>query len=194
MDFKDKRIWLLNKLACYQPWDNEELNELISFKNFIESNPSCFENTSKSGHITGSAIIVDSSFENILIIYSPKFSSWLQPGGHSDGEGNTFEVTKREIIEETGLKLFEPINNDDIFDLDIHFVPQTNFLPTHKHYDIRFLFKASMNSNLKINQEATKIEWVPIKNVQNYQINKTLIRPLNKLNKIRKTKSLFQQN
>src|SRR5258708_920691 len=56
------------------------------------------------GHFTGSALIVDTALERILLTYHRKLDKWLQLGGHADGESRIWQVALREAQEESGIK------------------------------------------------------------------------------------------
>ena len=109
-----------------------------------------------------------------------KLDMWLQLGGHSEGEVDLFTVALREAQEESGISNFTPLSNQ-IFDLDIHIIPEQKSLVSHKHYDIRFLFKTKLDkSAIKISEESHKVEWIPLNQVLDLNPEKSIERMVKK--------------
>jgi len=158
------RQTILNLLADYTAYDEAVEVMVNRTTEFIQSHRNCFERSLLTGHITGSAWIVNDNFTHVLLIHHFKLNRWLQPGGHCDGDGNVLNVAQKEAWEETGL-IVKPKTNR-IFDVDIHQIPQRGEVPTHLHYDIRFLFTADMDQPLLRDQRETRdIKWVAINDV-----------------------------
>ena len=156
---------VLSLLAKYTGSNPAEQAMVNRTTEFIQAHPDCFERTLLTGHVTGSAWIVNEAFTHVLLIHHFKLDRWLQPGGHCDGDGDVLNVALKEAGEETGLTV-KP-KSDQIFDVDIHHIPQRKDVPAHLHYDIRFLFTADMGQLLIINQQETSdIKWVPIGEVE----------------------------
>jgi 8-oxo-dGTP pyrophosphatase MutT (NUDIX family) len=128
---------------------------------FLEllTHPDAFQRSHLPGHITGSAWIIDSSRQFVLLTHHAKLNKWLQPGGHADGEENVLNVAWRETTEETGLKELSLIQ-DIIFDVDIHTIPSRKDFPEHLHYDIRFVFQARKDEPLHLTDESHALAWV----------------------------------
>jgi 8-oxo-dGTP pyrophosphatase MutT (NUDIX family) len=105
----------------------------------------------------------------------------LQPGGHADGDEHVLNVAIREANEETGLfKLNQ--KHKGVFDLDIHPIPERKGFPNHLHYDVRFLFEASLAEPLKISEESNDLRWIDVKDVPVLcQQNPSILRMLYKL-------------
>ena len=122
------------------------------------------------GHITGSAWIVEPTYQFVLLTHHAKLNRWLQPGGHADGDENVLQVALREAHEETGLKSLAPVSAN-IFDIDIHTIPARKDFPEHDHYDIRFLFMAPKDELLLITAESIDLQWVKLFDVASYVAN-----------------------
>ncbi|MDH5229976.1 MAG: NUDIX hydrolase [Gammaproteobacteria bacterium] len=132
---------------------------------FVEQESDCFKRQLLKGHITGSAWIVDQHYRQALLLHHAKLNRWLQPGGHSDGHWNTYEVALREAQEETGLThlICAP---EKIFDIDIHVIPANSKEPQHFHYDVRFLFQVDASNDLQANEESHDLKWFPLEKIQ----------------------------
>ena len=120
----------------------------------------CFSNNNYNGHFTGSAWIVSPDKNQILMHHHKKINKWLQFGGHADGEENLLKVAMREAREESGIQHFTKLSTE-IFDLDIHEIPEQITHPAHKHYDVRFIFEADpLNSKVIVSDESYDVKWV----------------------------------
>lgn len=126
---------------------------------FICNTPDCFERSQKSGHITGSAWLVNPAGDKVLLTLHHKLGRWMQTGGHADGDSNPLRVALREAGEESGIAGIEPMS-PDIFDIDIHLIPARpeKEEPAHYHYDIRYLLQAP-HENYIISPESDNLAW-----------------------------------
>ena len=128
---------------------------------FLEYSGSIDENDTK-GHFTGSAWVINSKMDHILMTHHKKLNMWLQLGGHTDGEDDLLSAALREAKEESGIENFKIIS-DQIFDLDIHDIPKIDSQPPHKHYDVRFLFEAnSKKEKVVVSEESNAVAWIDI--------------------------------
>src|SRR5699024_8151328 len=62
----------------------------------IERHTDIASRTCRPGHLTGSAVVVDSIGERALLMLHAKLGRWFQPGGHADGDMNLAAVALRE--------------------------------------------------------------------------------------------------
>jgi len=129
--------------------------------------------TCRPGHLTGSALVVDSAGTNTLLLLHTKLGRWLQPGGHADGDANLVAVALREATEETGidgLRIWpRPLH------LDIHEVNPPREDP-HLHYDVRFLVQAPADAQPRGNHESRGLRWVPLGGVADFGGDPGLVR------------------
>lgn len=167
------RSLLLDQLQHYTTKYSEES---IFVEQFIEllQHPDAYQRYHLPGHITGSAWIIDPHHKAALLVHHAKLNKWLQPGGHSDGDENTLAVALKEANEETGIMNFE-IPNTSFFDLDIHPIPERKDMPAHFHFDVRFLFYASNNDEIKVSEESHDVKWIPFEELQSKTGNNTSI-------------------
>ncbi|MDH5475004.1 MAG: NUDIX hydrolase [Cyclobacteriaceae bacterium] len=155
------RQQLISQLQEYTSPHSEEMEFRLQFLDLITTFEECFERSLLSGHITGSAWILDESREYALLTHHMKLDKWLQLGGHADGDTQIERVAQREALEESGLKSIA-LSNHTIFDLDIHTIPERKDEPEHFHFDIRFLFQATKSEPLHINHESKALKWVKL--------------------------------
>ncbi len=152
---------LLALLDSHTPFDDTEMQMLDRFRGFVASQPQCFERSLLAGHVTGSAWILDANSAQVLLLHHRKLNRWLQPGGHCDGDSDVLRVALREAREETGIERLAPVSSQ-IFDVDIHWIPQRGAVPGHYHYDARFLLRAAQGEVLRHNHESKGALWMPL--------------------------------
>lgn len=166
---------LLQLLENHQPFTSEETQFKQQMIEFVEQNPDCFERTLLIGHVTGSAWIVDKSRQFTLLTHHRKLNKWFQTGGHCDGDSNVLNVALKEAQEETGLVDIHVISSD-IFDIDIHEIPERKGIPTHLHYDVRFLFEADINEPLIVSSESSDLAWIALSKVSELNDSESIMR------------------
>ncbi len=153
---------LVERLADYRTRYPEEAATVDRFEVFANSEPNCFQRDCWSGHVTGSAWVVNSQRNRVLLTHHRKLDRWLQLGGHSDGDGDVLRVACREAHEESGLMVV-PFS-DDLFDIDIHLIPARGDDPAHHHFDARFALVAA-GENFRISNESHALRWVKIEEI-----------------------------
>jgi 8-oxo-dGTP pyrophosphatase MutT (NUDIX family) len=167
------------KIKSYSSTYEIELSYKVRFESLLLKYDNCFERSLLLGHITASAFILDNSKQHVLLMHHAKLNKWLQPGGHCDGNRNTVEVAKKEVLEETGIKI--KITDVDIFDLDIHVIPERKGVQTHEHFDVRFLFIVPDNTPYVQNEESLALKWIPIQNIKEYTNEESILRMVEKV-------------
>ncbi len=123
---------------------------------FVDQHPDALHRSCRSGHLTGSALVVDHDGARVVMLHHRKLRRWLQPGGHCDGDANLAAVALREASEETGVDglRVHPV----AIDLDVHRVDPPAEGP-HLHLDARFLVVAPEATDLVGNHESTELRW-----------------------------------
>ncbi len=162
-------------LQKHKPFNKQEAIFTEQMIAFVKEHSDCFERTLLIGHVTGSAWIVDKSRQFTLLTHHRKLDKWFQTGGHCDGDSDVLNVALKEAQEETGLTDIEVISSD-IFDIDIHEIPERKGIPAHLHYDVRFLLEADMNEPLTISSESSDLAWVAISEVQKLNDSESIMR------------------
>ncbi|WP_020529239.1 NUDIX hydrolase [Flexithrix dorotheae] len=174
---------LLDQLQSYTTTDSHEQAMLESTISFVQENEDCFLRSNLKGQVTGSAWIIDPSKTFALFIHHKKLEKWLQPGGHSDGDGDILNVALKEAEEETGLQNFVKVNRE-IFDIDVHEIPERKGVPAHFHYDVRFAFMADKSQQLVISDESIDLKWIALDEIPDFNNEESILRL------VRKTKGL----
>lgn len=154
---------LLTLLEAHTPADTTEAAMLTTTIQFVKQHPDCFERSLLEGHITGSAWIVDKKRTMAVLVHHRKLERWFQPGGHCDGDSDVLNVAMKEAQEETGLDV-KPVGNQ-IFDVDVHLIPERRNEPAHYHYDIRFLLEADPAQSFQLSSESKELRWVSLEKV-----------------------------
>ena len=176
---RDKLLNLLDGYAYRYP--DEDTSR---FRHFVERQPRCFERDCwDDGHVTGSAVVLDSSGTSMLMTHHAKLGRWLQLGGHADGDPDPLRVACREATEESGLSVV-PIQAG-ILDLDIHAIPARGPDPAHFHYDVRFLLRVERSGSLQVTHESLALRWVLLDDVASVTSEESILRMVRRIPGIR---------
>ena len=163
---------LFELLKKYNPVYPEEIIDREKMLDFLDNNVDCFERSLKSGHFTGSSWLVNYENTEFLLTLHKKFDTWLQLGGHADGDSDIVKVSIKEAHEESGLKNIEMLS-PEIFDISAHEVAEYKGIPAHFHYDVRFILKASNpNESIQISDESNDLKWFKTPPSDNHEINR----------------------
>lgn len=146
---------------------------------FVEEHEDCFLRSQLSGHLTGSAWIVDALRTRTLLTHHRKLDKWLQLGGHADGDPDLLAVALREAQEEGGITKLRPVNTQ-IFDMDRHWIPERKSEPAHWHYDLRFMIEADPNEPLIVTNESKDLAWVALDEVTTLNPEESMARMVRK--------------
>jgi 8-oxo-dGTP pyrophosphatase MutT (NUDIX family) len=156
------RVTLAATLSRHAPGDAEEAADLRRILDFVGRHPHPFERGIREGHLTGSAIVVSASWDQVLLLHHRKLDRWLQPGGHADpGETRGEDVALREAREETGIEglVLHPTAPRPL-DVDVHDIPARRGEPAHEHLDLRYLVIAPRGAALVPAQaETSQLRW-----------------------------------
>ncbi len=125
---------------------------------FINAYENCFERSLEVGHITASSWLLNNDCSRVLLMHHTKLDMWVQLGGHCDGDSDVLAVAIKEAQEEWGIQNIEPIFSD-VFDIDIHLIPETKKEKAHYHYDVRFLLRVVSDEQMVQNEESKALKW-----------------------------------
>lgn len=162
-------------LRVYVPADGREGEMRDRLLSFVLEFEDCFERSRRSGHVTGSAWIVDRGLTHVLLHHHRKLDRWLQPGGHADGDSDVARVALREAREETGLRDLAAAG-PGIYDLDVHAIPPRAGEPAHLHYDVRFAFIADRGEPLVQSDESLDLRWIALDGLDAYAVDDSVRR------------------
>lgn len=120
------------------------------------------------GHIVASGFVYNKDTKKFLVLYHNDMKMYLYPGGHIDKlDINPYKAAIREVKEETGisnLKVLSVSENEIIpFDIDTHIIEYNHRLdlPSHYHFDLRYLFLVDNIDFVKIDEEElSDYKWV----------------------------------
>jgi ADP-ribose pyrophosphatase YjhB (NUDIX family) len=131
------------------------------------------------GHLTASAFVLSPDDSKLLLIHHGKLKRWLQPGGHLEVSDLSMEAAaRREAFEETGVRELELIAAP--FDVDVHEIPARAAEPAHRHYDVRFLFRAP-SEVIVSGSDAEAVRWVSFDEVGALESDESVLRAVRKM-------------
>ncbi|CAM5250011.1 NUDIX hydrolase OS=Rhodanobacter lindaniclasticus OX=75310 GN=B1991_17415 PE=4 SV=1 [Rhodanobacter lindaniclasticus] len=139
---------LIDAFRRYRDQWQGEVAVIAQFESFTRTHADAFERRNRIGHFTGSALLVSSDGERVLLMHHRKLDRWLQPGGHADGDTDLPRVALREAHEETGIDGLRV--EGGIFDLDRHAIPARGDEPQHWHYDVRYVVRAGADESFVV--------------------------------------------
>ena len=147
------------EIIAFHPFDEREAADCRETCRYLGTTEAAFDRGNGGGHITASAVVTDSLYRTMLLVYNAKLGIWLQPGGHvePDVDASTQSAAYRELIEETHVTV-KLAKRDGIFGVGRHLIPEFDAFPRHFHYDIRYLFVAE--GTCATNRRF--VRWVPV--------------------------------
>ena len=156
----------MKELDKYFPTSEKEIHykkkmlALYSRKSLL-----AFSRNNLEAHFTASAWILNPTTQKVLLLHHKKLNKWLQPGGHADGQTDLEKVARKEAYEETSLTDFHLITSE-VFDIDIHTIPERNGTPQHEHFDVRFTYFCTDKEKTTINSESNDFCWIKLNEVK----------------------------
>ena len=155
---------LIRELRAYLDRWPGEAETVGRFIGFVSEHPDCFERRQETGHVTGSAWVVDRAGTRVLLTHHKKLGLWVQLGGHADGDADVLRVARREAEEESGLAGLALVPGG-IFDVDVHRIPPGPDAPGHFHWDVRYAFRAAAGEVFRASDESYELRWVEIRSL-----------------------------
>lgn len=145
MSHKMSRQELMEQIANYIPYNEQEERDQNLILNWIEEQENAFSRENKMAHMTASAWVVNPERSKVLMVYHNIYDSWSWLGGHADGETDLLSVALREVKEEAGISKVRPVS-EDIFSLesltvDGH-VKKGTYVSSHLHLNVTYLLEA----------------------------------------------------
>jgi 8-oxo-dGTP pyrophosphatase MutT (NUDIX family) len=182
------RVSFIDALASYARRWPDQHTTVERFRALAAGWPDCLFRRMLPGHLTASAWVVDPSRRDVLLTHHRKLGTWVQLGGHADGDPDLPAVARRETLEESGVEDLlavsgltgngTPGEEEEwtIFDLDIHQIPPYGSVPTHLHYDVRFAFIAPQRIVPRVSEESHDVRWVSIADLSRYTVEESMVR------------------
>ena len=131
------------------------------------------------GHFTASGFVVSPDRGAVLLVHHRRLERWLQPGGHVDpGDASAEDAARREIEEETGIRNLVGLGG--LIDIDVHAIPSRHDEPAHRHFDLRFGYRAAREVPTPAD-EVRDARWVPFDRLAAYDVDESVRRGLAKL-------------
>ncbi|SCG66813.1 NUDIX hydrolase [Micromonospora coxensis] len=123
----------------------------------LAAGPVATDRSHLPGHVTASALVLDSTGSRVLLCLHGKFHRWVQLGGHCEETDRTLAAAAlREATEESGIAglVVDPVP----IDVDIHRVGcQGGSL----HHDVRFAVFAPPGAVERVSDESEALGWFP---------------------------------
>jgi 8-oxo-dGTP pyrophosphatase MutT (NUDIX family) len=151
--------------ALHPGLKHPDLTNVHLFRSLLRTNPRCFHRDDFApGHITASTWITNLNDSGLLLIMHPHLKMWMSPGGHSDGDMDTYATALRELEEETGYTPAMVQSAPAIFDLDIHPVPANTRRnePEHLHFDVRYHVRVDDKRPIPGSAEGIEARWFTV--------------------------------
>lgn len=147
-------------LADWRPTDPGQRSLREAFLGFMAARPDACRRSCEPGHITASALVLDSSGSEVLLTLHPRVGAWLQLGGHCEDTDETLVgAALREAEEESGIDglKIEPTP----LHVDVHPITCSLGVPT-RHFDVRFLVTAPAGAQPVRSDESLDLRWWPV--------------------------------
>ena len=165
-------------VAAALPTSSDSMAAQTQILDFITTHDDALHRTCLTGHLTGSALVVDDTRTRVLLLLHAKLGRWLQPGGHADGEGHLGTVALTEAWEETGVEGLQLLG--PAVDCDVHTIPERGDEPEHLHLDVRYLVLAPPDAQVRGNHESHGLRWVGLDELPRLATDDSLVRSATK--------------
>ena len=174
---------LIRLLMAYEPYESlDEISKRRTLE-FLSSNEQVFGSDNPLGHITASSWLINFSGDSVLLTHHSKLNLWLQLGGHTEPYESILESAMRETKEESGLEALTLLSSN-IFDVDVHEIPERKTQGAHFHYDVRFLIRQTKDEAIAISDESNDLKWVKHEEVFGLTNQRSVIRMVEKYLKL----------
>ena len=125
----------------------------------LEEHEDAMARSGPPAHLTGSAIVLDETGEQVLLTHHPKARLWLQFGGHFEaGDASVWHGAAREAVEESGISSLRVL--PEIVDLSRHALG-TSFGRCREHLDVRYAATAPDDAVHIVSAESLDVRWWP---------------------------------
>jgi 8-oxo-dGTP pyrophosphatase MutT (NUDIX family) len=141
--------------------DADQLELYREYRDLIAADQSSLDRARAQGHFTASALLVDPTRAQFMLVMHPRVKRWLQMGGHIESSDQSFrDAALRESQEESGYAQIDvgqfPVQ------LDRHDVvcksPSGEVIHS-VHWDVQFLAMVDHGQDREITEEAQTRWW-----------------------------------
>ncbi len=165
-------ITALERYLASSPETDEHAGRTLDF---VRTHPDCFKRSLTIGHVTASVWLVDADGERVLLTHHRFLDRWLQLGGHMEDGESVAEAAMREAREESGLECVELLSTD-VFDVDVHPIPERGSEPAHLHYDVRYVCRTITPTEIVASDESHDLAWIPIARLADTNDSESMLR------------------
>ncbi|MEW2499034.1 MULTISPECIES: NUDIX hydrolase [unclassified Amycolatopsis] len=131
-----------------------------AFLGFLATRDDTVQRSCAAGHLTASAVVLDSTGTQVLLTLHPRVGRWLQLGGHCEpSDASVASAALREATEESGMTGLE-IGAEPVH-LDVHPITCSLGVPT-RHFDVRYAVRAPAGALPVRSDESDDLRWWPV--------------------------------
>ena len=151
---------VIETLTGWRGWDfaQEALREAVL--GFVLARDDACKRECVPGHITASALVIDSAGTRALLTLHPRLGRWVQLGGHCEtGDRHIVAAAQREAVEESGIDDLEV--DPDLLAIHVHPITCSLGVPT-RHLDLQFVAYAPPDASIAVSDESLDLRWWPL--------------------------------
>ncbi|MBB4903926.1 NUDIX hydrolase [Actinophytocola algeriensis] len=147
-------------LTDWRPGNPGQRSLREAFLGFLAARPDACMRSCEPGHITASALVLDSTGSEVLLTLHPRVGAWLQLGGHCEETDETLVgAALREASEESGIEGL--VIEKTPLHVDVHPITCSLGVPT-RHFDVRFVVTAPEGAVTVRSDESLDLRWWPV--------------------------------
>lgn len=172
---------LKDEIEAFVPYNEQEACDQFLILEYLKHYEDILYRSNPFAHFSASCWVVNEDNTKVLMVDHNIYQSYSWAGGHADGCEDLFSVALKEAKEETGIAHLRPLS-EAIFSLEIlpvfgHF-KQNQYISSHLHLNITYLFEASESELLQHNPKENKaVAWIPINQLSEY-VNERVMLPI----------------
>jgi len=146
-------------LTDWQAPDAEQDSLRHAVLAFVEAREDACRRACVPGHVTASALVLDSSGARVLLTLHPRLGRWVQLGGHcEDEDDDLLAAALREATEESGIAGLRM--DPELVAVHVHPLTCSLGVPT-RHLDLQFAAHAPADAQFVVSEESDDLRWWP---------------------------------
>ncbi|MGW4398581.1 NUDIX hydrolase [Amycolatopsis nivea] len=147
-------------LTDWKPAEPAQESLRQAFLGFLAARSDTCQRSCEAGHLTASAVVLDSTGTQVLLTLHPRVGRWLQLGGHCEpSDASLAEAALREATEESGMSGL--VIGETPVHLDVHPITCSLGVPT-RHFDVRYVVHAPPGAEPVRSEESDDLRWWPV--------------------------------